>query len=375
MPDQSEYAELVVNGQIFREWKEVQVTRDTGEKGIVTEFSFIAAEGDSIAPDYSGWQIRPGDKCQVRLGGTLVASGFVNVRETYYDASDHGVMIQGRSDLQDIVDSSAMVPGGQFLKQTFDAIVQSLLKPFGLGYVKEVLTAANRPFREFQVQPGETVFEVVERLARLRGFYLADTPAGDLLVFQGPAGGGGSLVEGDNILAMRATLSDHMLASDVTVYGQQQGDDEIYGEDARDIVASAPGPNVDRYRPLLGIAPEPSTTEDLQDSADQEVAARVAASVEASVTVQGWRDQSGQLWDIRQTVLVRSPMALLDRELMVKRVTWRQGPEGSTTVIDLSGPEAFGGSVGSIGGSPAYKADPLWMSAPPSEVPHIHGEQ
>src|SRR6202035_4502607 len=114
------------------------------------------------------------------LAGILAFTGYVFVRQAAFDARTKGLRVTGKSLTADAVDSSAPVNGGQYKGYTFQAIASALAQNAG---VKLVITGSSpdlaRPFPQFSIAYGETVFMAVERLARMRGLHITDDANGN----------------------------------------------------------------------------------------------------------------------------------------------------------------------------------------------------
>ena len=120
----------------------------------------------------------------------------------------HGVTVAGRSKLGDIVDSSVVAKNGEFKNYNYEQIVRSVLKPFGIKLKLEAQPEGGGKLPTVNIQFGETVFQLVERLTRMVNLHLMDDEDGNLVATKAQGGSVAELVEGKNIKAANATLSD-----------------------------------------------------------------------------------------------------------------------------------------------------------------------
>src|SRR4051812_48035555 len=103
MPRPQEVAELIVNGQVFRDWETVTVEHRVAEAFHI--FDFTATEKAPASPDVMHAQFKPGDLVTIKLAGIVAMVGFVTHREAAYDAENHAVRLIGRSFTYDVARS------------------------------------------------------------------------------------------------------------------------------------------------------------------------------------------------------------------------------------------------------------------------------
>ncbi len=360
MANASETAVLTVAGKAYTGWTSVMVRRAYG--ATASEFEFTAAEPlDTATLDFSNWRISPGDKCTVTLAGILAFTGYVFVRQGSFNAKNHGLMITGRSLTADAVDSSA--PGfGQYKGYTFQALASALAESVGVNLmIKGSSSALSLPFPQFSITPGETVFEAVDRLARMRGLHLTDDGSGRWIasVFDPKGAAQGQLVEGKNLVEARASIDGSHAFHIINVSAQRPGNDQVNGQACRDNSATATNPAVRSTRFKIITLDEPGSPQDCANRANFEVAYNATNIVDCHCVVQGWQSAPGTLWDVGVNYSVKSQMLDLDRPLTARQVTYRQSEAGSRTDIDLCTPEslAFAGvniSETAQPGEPAY---------------------
>lgn len=336
MPKPQEVATLIINGTPYRDWTSVMVRREYG--AAVSEFQFSCTEGVPFAKDWAAMRIKPGDACTILLAGQLALTGYVYLRQASYDARRHGVMIIGRSLTGDVVDSSAPVNTGEFKNQNWEAIARKMLEQFKVPLMmRGGGAAAMLPFKRADVQPGESVFQFLERLARQRGIVLSDDESGNLVAAtQFESSGGDALVEGQNILRATCTISDLALNGPVASFAQINGDDNEHAKRASQIVASTTDTNVSRFRPLVTLAEHPIRTAEAQKRTEFEGGWRESVSIVADITKYGWLKDAGGLWKVGEPVPVKSPMLMLDMTLYTKCVVFTQDvASGTLTTLTL----------------------------------------
>ncbi len=329
----------------FDNWTAVQVSTSYGS--FAREFTLQAAEPGKVGQGWRELRLVPGDEVEIFLAGRKVIQGYVVARTTDYGPDNHVVIVQGLSKVVDIVESSTKP--AQFRNYNFEQIARGVLKPFPVQLkLDNPPPGIKRPFLNVATFWGETVFEFLERLARMRGVFLRDDADGNVVAFQGPtsAGSGAELQEGRNILRCRATLRNDAIFSEVHVAGQHPGSDQHWGKRVAEVQATATYPAARPWRVMRVLAEEPVLQRDAQDRADREIAAGVETSIDVAITVRGWLRPDGKLWEPTERVTVKSPMAFPDRsgsrELAIRNVVFSQdNQQGTITTLTCCLPNAL----------------------------------
>ena len=68
-------------------------------------------------------------------------------------------------------------------------------------------------------------------------------------------------------------------------------------------------------------------------------------NITADITVQGWTQSNGALWQIGSEVFVDSPMAPLKTKLYIKTIRFTQGPDGTLTMLECVSPQLIFGRL------------------------------
>src|SRR5262245_11937378 len=334
MPNPNEVATIDVGGVRFDDWESVWVQHRWAEGYPL--FRFTCAERDPLLPLWEKKQPHPGEEVTIFLGAILAVSGIILVRQVAYDAASHGVMLQGVGITWCAVRSS-IIGRNNFDNMNFEQVARIVLGQ--VGFVPEVVGVLNPlPFKKLQNEPGETIWNFLERIARPRGIILGSDHAGHvLLVDKHTKPIMAQLIEGQNILRMQCTKSIKDKYTDYWVRGQTAADDSQHGREASEQEARTPGALPACYSPLLTMAEQPVWGRpEVQDRANWEAHWHESAEIEADVTVQGWKKPDGDLWHGGDDVYVWSPMAPLDQVMKVETATFTQDRNsGTLTTLHL----------------------------------------
>jgi prophage tail gpP-like protein len=333
----SEVATVVVEGRRFDDWETVFVQHRWADAWPI--FRFTAAERDRPATLWQRLQFKPEDYCAVYLGGFLAITGVITVRQAAYDANTHGVMLQGVGNSWYAARASIVDKSSSYDGMTFEEVARKVLAPFGMTPV--IIGKLNpTPYARLQNEPGENVWNFLERIARPRGIVLGSDHHGNILLIDDHVGPVlADLLEGDNILRCQATISIDAFFSQYIVNGQTAASDDQHGRQASEQQASING-KLRRYSPLVTPSEQPVWgIGEIVDRAKNEAVWHQGDEIHASITVQGWFAPRGGLWRAGDMVRVDSPMAMLNMVLAIQNATFTQDTaSGTLTTLDLVAP-------------------------------------
>lgn len=335
---------LRVGGQLYNGWKSASVR--TAMDQIAGSFDLAITERWPNHP--TDWQIPPGEACEISIGNDVVITGFVDAVAVDYDSASHNIRVSGRDRTGDLVDCSA--PSDSLADLTFNDIANRLCKPYGVPVKNNIANA--KKITKAAVQNGESVFRVLERLARSEGVLLMADGQGGLVITRAGSGGDSATVLGfgRNILRASSNQNHTGLFSKITVKGQGSAADAAQfdlaqaapsGSVERGTTASVRGSQVTRYRPLIVVAESNADAARCQQRAEWEAGNREARARTVDVTVQGWRQDNGSLWRMNQRVRVACPWLRLDGWLLISAVDFQLGEGGSTATLSLVPEHAF----------------------------------
>ena len=335
---------LTVGGRRYDGWTSVQVTR--GIDRCVSHFDIAVTErwANQDAP----WRILPFAPVTLSIGADLVLTGYVDSYNPAFGPDQHAVRITGRSKTGDLADCTPDIAGGQFSGYSFAAICRSIAGLFGIDVVVQA-SGANAAPADATIERAQTAFAFLERLGRMAGVLLTDDPQGRLvLTTTGTTQAAGRLVQGDNILHASATLAGHNRFSIYTVKGQHGltgGAVAVQTQQEATAVDSA----VPRFRPRVQLGETQMTQAQLQTRVDWMCRYAAGQATKAEITVRGWRQPDGSLWQPNQIVPVSSTFLGVDQDLLAVSVEYSlSAAEGTTTTLTLGPPEGYAPDPGQV---------------------------
>lgn len=302
---------LSVSGRRYSGWQSIDITRSM-EQG-PHEFSLTVV---NAWREGQHRQIQDGDECRVYIDNDLVITGFVDSRTPEYDATSQTLTISGRSRLGDMVDASLLEK--EYAGQTLDAIARAESKAFGIEVV--VATDVGQPFAKVRRDAGQSPWEFLDYLARVRAVRLISDAQGRLIITRaGSRLAAAALRLGDNIERASANFSCRDRFSEYIVVGKNNSVDFDDAVQTAHVKASAKDSGVRRYRPIVIIADDDGQPMDCQAHADWQRNTHYGRNRGIVYTVRGWREKpGGEIWTPNTRVRIDDGyMGIADERVIV----------------------------------------------------------
>jgi prophage tail gpP-like protein len=322
-----ELIEIVAEGMRYAGWKSVSVRAALNEAARSFDVEVSEVGEDWGTSPFATWRFPPNTPVEVLASGNLLVSGYVDDYSPSGDAMSHDIRIAGRGRGADFVDCSCVHPTGRFEEATVEEIAQGL-DAFGVGIRMEVEPGPPVPW--FQVRQGSSPHSEMMRLLAQRQLTMKGAADGSIVITRaGEKRHGGGLIQGENILSMSATLSARDRFSEYIVKGQS-----AVGTSAKrdlQVEARAIDPTVPRYRPKVLVDQADTDRTRAETRANWERKRASGHSAKADITVPGFRDRDGTLWEPGQLVFVLAGWLKIHAEMLIEAVEFSQDDRGGTT--------------------------------------------
>lgn len=293
----------------------------------------------NLLPSGSGVPVKPGQEVTIKAGKDLLLTGYIRDVQPSHTATDRTLAVSVVSRTVDATECSVDHPTGEVLAQDLAGIAKAF-DTLGVG-IESDGSLPTEP--RHKLRTGETLFATIERRARGRGILIYDTPKGKLKLATKPEGThSGGLIWGENIEEASSSITEYGRHSEVRVRGQSSEGTEKQQLRPEAVARDA---GVARKRPLI-VAHEGETTIDrIKKRADWQVKRGAGYAATASITVTGWRDGGGKIWNRNWLVHVNDPWIGIEGLMVIKGVSLMQDSEGQGTVavLSLADPRALGG--------------------------------
>lgn len=339
MADKSNTVTLTVNGLDFAGWTDVRISAGIERQARDFELAITWKwPGSGDVPR----QVKQGDRCEVRIGSDLVLTGYVFATPIRYDAASLTCGIAGRSLTADLVDCGADNKPSQWRGQRVGQIVEALAAPYRVKVVDESGDAGT--LADHTIEPGETVFDSIDRLLRLSRLLSTDDEHGRLVIAEpGSAGKASDKLElGANIKGGDAPLDFAQVFSEYVCKGQRSGTDEAFGIAVSEIEARVADPRIARHRTMVMREAGQMTADLARQRVQWESENRISKALATTYKVQGWRQSNGQIWRHNQIVRVVDSIIGFDRDMLVVEIEYSQSnAEGMLTKLTVAPPDGF----------------------------------
>ncbi len=339
---------VVVNGSPLFGWKDPKISRTMEAISATFSMRYIDAwDFKQKNTSYSKWYVKPGDACKVYIDSDLVVTGFVDEVQASISSEDRNFSISGRDKTCDLVDCAAALEETKgFQNIDLAQVARTVLKPYGISLI--VNTSVGKKFPQVTTEHGQTVFDLLDGLAKQRAVLLTTDINGNLVITKpGAKQALASLEEGFNIEAGEFSLDYKKRFSKYVTYGQNFGDSRFFGTGATQTKPKdfATDPTITRYRPRVIIAERDATGEEVKKLAHWEASHAAAKSVNLRLTVPGWRQGANKkdpLWEINMLTHVTSASLGISGEMLIESVSFSLSETGGEmTELVLTKPDAW----------------------------------
>lgn len=349
--------QVKIQGKIFSGWSSVAISKAIDSMSP----SFTLNVADKWRQAGEKYPIMPGNLIGLGIGTDSVLTGFIDQLQASVSNEDRNIVISGRSKTGDLIDSAAIGLNSTYKNITLADLATVYAQDFDIK-VKDISANASVKIPKVVVNQGETIFELLSRYAGERNVVLTSDSEGNLLItnraapnaalaLPGPPplsqllkkqiGVSPGLFQGKNVLFAESTFDETDRFQKYLVKSQITGTDEFVKAN----VPAATGfdDGVKRQRTKYVMAEKSMDVGQLKKRASWEANMGAANAAVASVTVQGWRDQSGNLWDVN--TLVDTDLTFIGfvkGYYLIRSVTFvQEKPRGTLAVLGLSRADSF----------------------------------
>jgi prophage tail gpP-like protein len=328
---------LIIHGKEWSGWQRVQLMRSM--ETVPASFSVEGTDNPDI-------DIKPGDPCQVKLGGDLVLTGYIDRYSATVTPETHTVRITGRSKSQDLTDCAAFIGDKEnptyLASCTALSIAQALAKPYDVTVAS--MSGPGKTVPQFPLNLGETAWEVIDRLARVSALIAYDMPDGSLMLANaGTEKMASGFVQGENLESAAVNFSMDIRFREyegfhLSTLALTTGDQ---GHIQRGVIAKDEA--VPRFRKHIIISEQ--VDQDgytLEKRVNWEKNRNIGRSTAATVVCDSWRDKSNNLWAPNHVAPIKIPLLKLpDASWTIGQVVYTRDENGTHAQVTLMPASAF----------------------------------
>lgn len=342
-----EVVSLIVDGSALIGWQDVSVDRSMES----AEISFtLGAANPSWSAEAK--RLRNGREVEIRTarggqpfsgGGDLLCKGYVAGYGAKYAPKSKTVTLDGKSKGADAVDCHPVKhKTGRFENKDLLAIAKELDEVrcgFSTDQKLDKLSKVQR-------QPGDTIFQTIEREARRAGLMLSGQPDGSIKITRaGTKRHVGALVMGSEpVEEMDVKIKCDGKFSKYVARGQRATGT---GDDALRLEVTENDASVTRNRPLLILPEGDWSKKELKKRLRWDRLRRASFGNTITVTVSTWRDDAGALWEPGRLMAIVNAEEDIDGDFLLSTANFRQGGEdGTRATLTFVDPKSQGGKAG-----------------------------
>ena len=347
-------------------WETVEIGRSA--ESCPNHFTLTMTE--EFSNDPSRILARPGQPCEVRIGTTLVLTGYIDRYAAKIGPASHDVTITGRGICEDLVDCSAdpntkgVIIGGSTIATDALDLAKKLCVPFNIDAIvneANVTGKVSLPILPFQIALGDTPYQIIEQVARYTGLLVYEDEFGRLVLDRiGTQKMGSGFVQGDNVEGASMSLSvDERFTSLTIVFSPINQLDmtpssimNVYGGAVASVTNQRSPPfNDNAFAAQIYPRKRPRIVVSMQNDGSSDFAARMAAwemnrrigrSQAVQLTCDSWRDKNGLLWQPNWLANVHLPaLKLVNKTWIIGDVVFRKDQGGTHADLVLMPPEAY----------------------------------
>jgi prophage tail gpP-like protein len=338
---------LTIDGVDWTGWTTVQLTRSMDT--IPANFHIALTEKYPNKPDIS---VRPGSACTIKLGGDLVLTGYVDRYDVGINARDHTVLIAGRSKSGDLVDCAAFVGSHDnehyALRGSPISIIRQLAQAYGIQVQTSGVDDTDPQVPQgYQVNLGETAWEIIDRLAKAAQVVVYDAPDGSIILARaGDEAMASGFIQGVNVESAGVTFTmdqrfSHYFGFQMSTLTLTKETADEGGTQKPDVQVRDEG--VPRFRKRIVINDLVDAQGSmLQRLVEWEKNRRNGRSYAVTVTCDSWRDSAGNLWAPNHRASTNIPAVKIQNvEWTIGQVTYVKDERGRHAIVTMMPRDAF----------------------------------
>jgi prophage tail gpP-like protein/phage tail protein X len=331
---------ILIDGQRFRFWNRVRVTRSIDTMDTVEFGAPFDADAPGFRETFRPFSFKP---VVITVGGTPLFTGTMVAVSPAVENSQKIVSVSGYSlpgVLNDCTSPASTYPL-EFNNQGLRDISAALASPFGIAV--EFQADQGAIFERVASEPGKKVLAFLTELAKQRNLIISSTTRGKLLFSQ-------SIETGTPVARLQQGGAPVMAVT--PFFSPQEYYSHITGIEP--VIVGLAGSQFTVKNPRLQGVTRPITF-NAPDTLDADVKGAVEAKAgrmfgnmaSYSVRVATWRDPQGNLWEPNTIVKLQAPEAMIYNEyaFVIRSVEFEREGRKETATLNLVIPGSFSGKV------------------------------
>ncbi len=285
--------------------------------------------------------IKPGDSVSISYQQEPLLTGTIDQIAMGISSDSHTLKLSGRDQTSILVDSSCIHSPMGFASITLSEMARKMCKPLGVKVKSPIREEAS--YVNWYINYGETVFEVMDRMAKLEGTLLLTDGLGSLLIETPSMNTSGmvQIIEGVNLLDCSYSYNQAGLFKTYMITSFAQGlnnevakldqltDEKVFTN--KTLIIDSEGLTAATHKGSL-----------LKRRLKYEMSMRRARALEFHVEVPGWVDASQNVFRLNTLASVEIPRLGIQDYYLICGLQFRiDQAQGYVTQISLCEKDAF----------------------------------
>jgi prophage tail gpP-like protein len=282
-------------------------------------------------------------KADLYLGGTLIIRGAVYSIEPSLLDNSRTATLEGWSKPIDIVDSTSKAPY-EAKNITLRQRALDLVSPLGIEVIFSVIK--DEPFDRVAIEPTETIFDHLAKLASQRGILITSTELGELKFTQAASGAPVGTIEetsGDG-MEFTAKFDGRKRYNIYKAIAQTPGRKRKGGGNTKFQISKDEA--IPKSRTLTFHCDETKSGE-MKKAADWRRSKQVADALTIPLRVSSWYGPDGNLWKENTLLTVKSKTIFVPDgfDFLIRSVEYGFDENGTTADLSLIPPQVYTGET------------------------------
>ncbi len=321
---------LTVGNTIHQGWEKVEIRRSL--YSLAGTFDLTLSPVWEQMPDH--YALYAGENCQIKIGSTPVITGFIDRVTQIIDSSQRSIRVTGRDLTADLVDCSYMGTLRCWQNISLESLVTKFLAPFKIAHYIEGPTGNLFPTWGIET---ESIFDNLSKAASLRQLLLTTNGKGDLVITKPHTQRLSAFINSQSNVLSAEKSEDYSSRYSHYETRIQNFQAEKLTETNLKVIAKANDEEVKRYRPLLVSQEGEISPEIAKKRIKWERNLRASRSDRVEITLTGWLNRMGHLWDYNQMISISLPAIGVADKYLITGVTFTLDSSGMKTRLECEG--------------------------------------
>ncbi len=331
---------VIIEGQVFRFWESIQITRSIDAMDTVEFTAPFDAEAPGFKETFEPFSFKP---LLITVGGNALFTGTMVAVTPNIQNKKKIISVSCYSTpgvLNDCTPPASAFPL-EYNNQGLRDIAASLVAPFGI--TTEFIADQGDIFPRVACPAGAVILRFLIDLAQQRNLIISSSSDGKLVFWQSVDGGSpvAFLSQGNMpFLALSSAFSPQEYYSHITGI-----EPVIVGSEGSQFTVK--NPRLQGVVRPFNFSASDTETGNLKTAVEAKSGRMFGNMASYSLKVSIWRDSSGKLWEPNTTIKLIAPEAMIysEYEFVIRSIVFHRQRASETATLNLVIPGSFNGKI------------------------------